>query len=468
MLLFQKQRLQSPSSPASSALSPMRQRWNRRAVWSLLWPCVIEQVLAVTMGTADTVMVSAVNEASVSGVSLVDTISNLLIIAFTSLCAGGSVVASQYLGRFDEKNASAAARQLIYVTTMVAVVISLPALLFDEPLLHLIYGNLDPDVMQAAKTYFFISGISYLSLAIYTAAAALFRCMGNSRVPMLIAALVNAINIGGNAFLIYVMGWGVAGAAVSTLVSRTLAAVILMFMLTKGRRRQITLRGLSHVHFERRMIHSILIVGVPSGIEGSLFQLGKLLVFRIATTFGTAAVAANAIASTVNNVAITPGNAFGIALVTLVGQCVGAKDYEGARYYTRRLMVIVYGMVITLSILNIIFMDPIVSLFSLSPDSHKLCASFLHVLCLMSMVFWPSSFTLPNALRAAGDAKFVMYVAAISMWTIRVGGAFLGCYTLGFGPIGIWYAWTGDWVLRTSCFTTRWLRGKWKTKNVLG
>jgi putative MATE family efflux protein len=445
----------------------MRDIWNGPALWRLLWPLIVEQILALTMGVADTIMVSFVGEAAVSGVSLVDAISQLLIIAFTSLCTGGSVVVSQYLGRRDSKNASASARQLLYVSLITALGISIPALVFNRSLLLLIYGRLDADVLDAAVIYFYISALSYLSLAVYNAGAALFRCMGNSRLPMLITALVNAINIGGNAFFIYVLRWGVAGAAISTFISRTLAAVILMALLIRGRHLIVNLAGITKVKFDKRILHSILRIGIPSGVEGSLFQVGKLLVSRIAASFGTSAVAANAITGTINSFSISPGNAFGIALVTIVGQCVGAKEFDNARFFNRRLLTMTYGLMVVLSIATMIFIDPVISLFHLSAESHAYTRSFLGVLCVMIMIAWPSAFTLPNSLRAAGDAKYVMYVAIISMWTIRVAGAYLCCYIFGFGPIGIWYAWTADWVLRSICFHIRWHGGKWKQMHVL-
>jgi putative MATE family efflux protein len=445
----------------------MRERWNSRALFRLLWPLIIEQLLAVTMGAADTMMVSTVGEFAVSGVNIIDNINNLLIIVFTALSTGGAVVTSQYIGRRDSKNSSVAAKQLVYIVTLASLFIMGISLCFRRPIIWLLYGNIEAQVMEAASLYFLITALSYPFLAIYNANAALFRSMGNSRTTMGIALLVNIINIGGNFFFIYGLRIGVAGAALSTLLSRIAAAAISLGLLVKNRSAPVSLAGILKIRLIRPMIHNILNVGIPSGLESSMFQIGRLLTQRIFTTFGTRAFAANAIASVINSFSFMPGMAYGMALLTIVGQCVGAGDYEAAKKQTARIMKITYITLFILSGLIYIFMEPLVSLFSLSPEAHDLAKSFLRIHCISMAVGWPLSFGLPNALRAAGDARYVMVVASVSMWTIRVSAAYLLAYPLGVGPLGVWIAMAGDFVCRGTCYLTRWLRGKWQTKQVI-
>jgi putative MATE family efflux protein len=443
------------------------EKWNNKALFRLLWPLVIEQVLALTMGAADTVMVSSVGEHAVSGVNIVDNINNLLIIAFIALATGGAVVASQYIGRRDSKNASLAARQLVYVASAVSVVIMLFTLALRRPIISLIYGRVESEVMEAAAVYFLITAFSYPMLAIYNACAALFRAVGNSRVPMRIALLVNIINIGGNAFFIFGLKIGVAGAALSTLISRTAAAAVLMGMLIFNRRLPITLAGLHKIELIRTMMRSILNVGIPSGLENSMFQIGRLLTQRIFTGFGTYAIAANAISSVVNSFSFMPGMAYGMALITIVGQCVGAGDYAGAKRYTAKVMKIAYVTVFIINVLIYIFMDPLIGLFSLSEEAHRLAKVFLQVHCVSMVIGWTFSFALPNALRAAGDARYVMVVASISMWTVRVSAAYFLTYVLKLGPLGVWIAMGLDFVSRGSFYLARWRSGKWQQKKVI-
>jgi putative MATE family efflux protein len=419
------------------------------------------------MGIADTIMVSSVGENAVSAVSVVDSINNLLIIAFAALATGGTVVVSQYIGRLDAKNANLAARQLMYVSAGTSLFLMFIILLTRNPILKLVYGNLTEDVMGAAAVYFLLTALSYPFLAVYNSAAALYRAMANSRVPMFIALLVNILNIGGNAVFIYKFDMGVVGAGLSTLLCRIAAALILTAMLMSGKKRTISLAGLSRLKFAPSMIRSILNVGIPSGLENSMFQFGRLLVTRIFTTFGTAAIAANAITTVINSVCFMPGMAYCMALLTVVGQCIGSGNYEGARRYTIKIVKICYVTLGALSMINFIFMEPIVSLFSLSPEAHEMAKSFLTVHCLTLALFWPLSFALPSALRAAGDARFCMVTAIVSMWFVRVSAAYFLAYSLGLGPLGVWIAMGGDFILRSAFYTLRWRGGKWKSKRVI-
>jgi putative MATE family efflux protein len=419
------------------------------------------------MGAADTVMVSSVGEHAVSGVNIVDNINNLLIIAFTALATGGAVVVSQYIGRRDSQNASLAARQLVYIVTGVSLVIMVFTFFLRRPIISLLYGKIETDVMEAASVYFMITALSYPMLAIYNACAALFRAVGNSKITMRIALLVNVMNIGGNAYFIYVLKIGVAGAALSTLISRTLAAGILMGMLIRNKRGPITLAGISRIRLIPSMVRNILNVGIPSGIESSMFQVGRLLTQRIFTTFGTMAMAANAIAGVVNSFSFMPGNAYGIALLTVVGQCVGAGDYEGAKKQTAKIMKLCYFTIFIMSVAAFIFMEPLVNLFSLSPEAHEMAKSFLRVHCISMVIGWSFSFALPNALRAAGDAKYVMMAATVSMWTVRVSFAYILTFAIGLGPIGVWLAMGLDFISRGTAYITRWVGGRWKNKKVI-
>jgi putative MATE family efflux protein len=428
---------------------------------------MIEQILAVTMGAADTMMVSSVGEFAVSAVNIIDNINNLLIIAFTALSTGGAVVVSQYIGRRDAKNSRNASRQLVYIVTLVSFGIMLTALALRRPIIRLIYGKIEINVMDAAARYFFITAFSYPFLALYNANAALFRAAGNSKVPMRIALLVNIMNIGGNACFIFVLRIGVAGAALSTLLSRIAAAVITTLMLIRSRSSPISLSGFFNFRLIRPMIRNILNVGIPSGLENSMFQIGRLLTQRIFTSFGTTAIAANAIASVINSFSFMPGMSYGMALLTIVGQCVGAGDYAAVKKETVKIMKLAYITLFVISTSIFVFLEPLVSLFSLSGEAHAMAKSFLRVHCISMAIGWPMSFALPNALRAAGDARIVMIAASVSMWTVRVSAAYFLTFVLGVGPLGVWLAMGADFISRGSAYYLRWTGGKWQEKRVI-
>jgi putative MATE family efflux protein len=445
----------------------MLEKWNNKSLFKLIWPLIIEQLLAVTMGAADTVMIASVGEHAVSGVNIVDNINNLLIIVFVALCTGGSVVVSQFIGRRDKDNASLAAKQLLYTVTLMSVLMMLVTLFFRRPIISVIYGSIDRDVMDSALIYFLLTGISYPFLAVYNANAAIFRSSGNSRTPMFIALFVNIVNIAGNAIFIFGFRIGVAGAGLSTLISRVLASIITLVLLYKGHAFPISLEGLWRVKFQRHMIRNILNVGVPSGLESSMFQFGRLATQRILPTFGTAAMAGNAIAGVINSFSFMPGMACGMALTTVVGQSVGAGDYHAAKKLTAKLMKLSYIIMITISGAILLCLDPLIQMFHLSGESAAFARQFLEIHCFSMMIGWPVSFALPNALRAAGDARYVMWVATISMWIVRVSLAYVLAYPLGIGPLGVWLAMGADFISRGSFYTVRWLRGKWMTKRVI-
>jgi len=460
------------TAPDTAAISrdPIRQEsvgWNNRRLFSLLWPLIVEQLLIVTMGLADTVMVSSVGEFAVSGVSLVDTIIFLFITAFNALATGGSVVASQYIGRGDGKNARCSGRQLVYVSVAISLIFMVFTLALRFPILRIIYGNIAEDVMHSAQIYFFITALSFPFLALYTVAAALFRSMGNSSIPMIIALLVNILNIGGNAVFIYGMGLGAGGAALATLIGRAAAALILFVLLLRNETDPINLKGIAKIRIEPVMIKRILNIGVPSGLENSMFQFGKILIARIFTAFGTAAIAANAIANVINSMGFMLGNAFGTGLLTIVGQCVGAGDYQGAKKYTKRILAATYLVYLIVNINVFFFRNQLMGFFSLSGEARKMAVDFLLVHCVSSTLFWGLSFVLPNALKAAGDARYVMIVAACTMWIVRVSAAFFMAFTLGMGPIAVFISMGMDFVFRGIFFSIRWIRGSWMEKRVI-
>ncbi len=423
----------------------------------LIFPLVIEQILAVFMGMADTIMVSSSGEAAVSGISIVDTISLLLIGLFGAMAAGGSIVAAQYIGRKEEENVARASGQLFLAIGGLSIALMFITLFFNQSILRLIYGNIDPEVMGNAKIYFYLSALSYPFLAYYNSSAALFRSVGNSRVSMNISLFANLFHIALNALLIYVLHMGVTGAGISTLVSRALSAVIILYLLK--RQNQIPVKF--SLKPDKIMLHRILYIGIPNGLENSIFQLGKLLLSSLTASFGTTAIAANAVASTVANLETLPATAIGIAMVTVVGQCVGARELGQARRYMGKMLKTAYIWVLAINIIIIPLLNPISSLFRLSGETSALAVKLMLYHSICCMLIHPMAFCLANGLRAANDVRFTMTVSVCSMWICRIVLAYVLSLYAGLGLMGIWIAMTIDWLVRAIFFVTRVLNGKW-------
>ncbi|MCR4904066.1 MAG: MATE family efflux transporter, partial [Butyrivibrio sp.] len=178
----------------------------------LLLPLIAEQLLNSLMGMADSMMVSTVGEEALSAVSLVDSINNLIVQAFNALATGGVIICANYVGQKNMKKANEAASQLVGVALVISTAITLLGIIFRGPLLHVIFGSIEDSVMQASYTYFFITILSYPAIALAGAGSAIYRAMGNTRLPMNIAIFANITNIILNALFIYVFGLGVAGA----------------------------------------------------------------------------------------------------------------------------------------------------------------------------------------------------------------------------------------------------------------
>ncbi|MEA5049154.1 MAG: MATE family efflux transporter [Eubacteriales bacterium] len=436
------------------------------ALRRLIIPLILEQFLAMTVGLAATIMITHVSEAAVSGVSLVDAINNLFINILAALCTGGAIVCAQYLGRRDSEHARLSARQLFYIALIFSVTIGAVFLAAPRFFVRIIFGAVDADVMKSATTYLTFSALSYPFLAVYNACAALFRSMGNSRVSLLASLVMNVVNVAINAILIYVFQFGVVGAGIATLVSRAVAAVITLFLI-RNQHNPVYLKGLHRVSFDGRLIRSILSVGIPTGFENGLFNFGRLVVQTLIVSLGTAALAANAIIGSISNMAIVPGLGMGLAIVTVFGQCVGAGDYEQAVSYLKKMMLYTVVSMASVNIPLFLFSRQIVGLFPLDPSVMEESAQVLRFLGISGVLFWPLSFAFPNALRAAGDARFTMVVSASSMWFVRFGLSYLFIKVLGMGFAGVWYGMMIDWIFRCFFFIFRYRSGKWKTKCVI-
>lgn len=443
-----------------------RPMFSKAALRQLIIPLILEQMLAMMVGLAATIMIARVGESAVSGVSLVDSLNNLIISILTALCTGGAVVCAQYLGRRDPGQARNAARQLFYIALVFATVLGAILLIAPSFFVRVIFGEIDPAVLNSATTYIFYSALSYPFLAVYSSCAALFRSMGNSRVSLLASLIMNVVNIAANAILIYIFGLGVTGAGIATLVSRIVAAVI-MLLLIQSKQNPIYLRTLYRIRFDGGVMRSILSVGIPTGFENGLFNFGKLLVQTLVASLGTSAIAANAILGSISNLSIVPGLGLSLAMITVFGQCVGAGDYEQAVNYLKKLMTYSFFAMAIVNIPLLLFSKSIIGLFPISQEAFAISVQMLPVLAVADIVFWPVSFVFPNALRAAGDARFTMIVSASTMWIVRFGLSYVFVRFLGLGVAGVWYCMVIDWFVRSIFFVLRYRSGKWRTKRVI-
>lgn len=435
--------------------------FSNRELANLIGPLVIEQLLAVFVGMADSIMVANVGEAAVSGVSLVDNIMILIINIFAALATGGAVVAGQYIGRKDEKSACKAATQLVWFVSLSAVAIMILVYLGKDIILNQVFGHITAEVKGHADIYLLIVTASIPFIALYNGGAAIFRAMGNSQVSMRVSLLMNAINVTGNAILVFGLRIGTAGVAIPTLISRMVAAIVITVLLC-NQTRILHIERTLKIRFDGRMIRKILAIGVPNGLENSMFQLGKILVLSLVSTFGTYAIAANAVSNAIALFQILPGMAISLAITTVISQCVGANDYEQVHYYLKKLLAIIYVAMVGTVALIFLALPLILKAYNLSDQTAAAATNIIHFHGISAMIIWPLSFALPAAYRAAGDAKACMYTSIVSMWIFRIGFSYLVGKYMGLGVFGVWVAMVIDWVVRAICFVIRYFNGKWK------
>ena len=433
---------------------------NRQLV-KMIIPLIAEQFLVIFVGLVDTAMVSYLSEAAVSGVSLVDMINQLIIQVLAALATGGAVIASQYIGHKEKDKACESADQLLVLIVLIALGIMALILIFRKPLLRLIFGKIEDDVMTQALIYMKISAISYPFLALYSAGTAIFRSVKKTNITLLMSLMMNVVNIIFNFIFMFGMSLGVAGAALGSLAGRGSAGIAVVLLLV-DQKKEIHLAKPKWPLLEAKMVKRILYIGIPNGLENGMFQLGKIIVVSVISVFGTVQIAANAVAGNVDAFGVIPGFSFGLAMITIVGQCVGAGDYAQAEYFTKKLTRLAWITMIIYNAVLLVLLPQILNLYVLSDETRQLASTLITMHFIAAMVLWVPSFALPNALRAGNDVKFTMAVSITSMWVFRVFSSVILGRWLGLGVIGVWIAMFLDWIFRAVMFMRRFKSKKWQ------
>lgn len=436
--------------------------FSKKDLRKLIIPLILEQTLAITVGMADTMMISSAGEAAVSGVSLVDMFNNLIISVLAALATGGAVVTSQCIGAGRREEACRSARQLVFTEAAITIGISVLILLFHRQILGLFFGQIEADVMQNAIIYLIISVFSFPLLAVYDSCAALYRSMGNAQITLKISLLMNVINVVGNAIGVYVLKLGVAGVAIPSLVSRGVAGVVLFTLLHNPDNLVFLTREKFKV--DATIVKRILFIGIPSGIENGIFQLGRVLVVSIIAAFGTSQIAANGVANSLDSMGCIVGQAMSLAMITVIGRCVGAGEEGQVRYYTKKLLGETYFYTAVINSIILLLLPWILQIYGLGEETTRLSYILVMIHDGMAIFLWPASFVLPNMLRACNDVKYTMVVSIFSMITFRIGFSYLFGVHMGWMAVGVWAAMVIDWVFRVLCFVGRYLAGTWRKK----
>ena len=437
--------------------------FRKKDLAGLILPLLLEQIIMGTIGMADMLMVASAGEAAVSGISLIDSINMLFQSMFSALATGGTIICTQYMGKGEPGQANFAAKHLLAFSAVFSIGIFVLCFLFRFQILNGLYGTAEEAVLREAMTYFYFSMTSYPFLMLLDCCSAAFRAMGNARLPFVVTFLMSMINIALNAVFIFGYGWGVFGAGLATMIARIVSSFALFGLLWKSRG-VISARSFVGTGWEFDMVKNILRLALPTGLEDSIFHIGKLLVQGVVTSFGTAAIAANAVALTVSEFTHMPGYAIGLSLLTVVGRCAGAREYAQAEHYIKWIGALSLAITCLAAILSAIFAGPIAELYHLSAGTEDTAVALMRWQALACALVWVLAFNIPDALRAASDVRFTMTVSLLSMWIFRVGFSYIFRAFLDIGVVCVWFAMFLDWTFRASVFTWRLKSGKWKAK----
>lgn len=442
------------------------QMFSDRDLKNLIIPLFLEQLLMALVGVADVFVIGFVGEAAVSGVSLVNSFNTIFINLFTALAAGGAVVISQYIGKQDSGHAGKSAAQLLAASVFFSVLISIVILLANAPLMRLMFGRVEEDVMEACVTYLRISAYSYPALAIYNSGAALYRSMGKTSTTMYISVIANMINVAGNCIGVFGLHAGVAGVAWPSLVSRTFsAAVITVFCFS----RKNPVRYLKSwiLRIDVGLQKKILRIAVPNGVESGIFQLVKVALSSVVALFGTYQIAANGVAQSIWSMASLVCIAMGPVFITVIGQCMGAGDASQAEKYFKKLTKITLKFAIIWNSLVFAATPILMNFYALEEETKRLTVFLVLIHNFFSAVVFPFADPLGKGLRATGDVKFTTAISLFTTIGIRLMFSMLFGIVLHMGVIGIACAMCLDWTIRGIIFWRRFRKGRWKQCKVI-
>ena len=446
--------------------TPENYLYSNRALLALFIPLLIEYALEFLVGFADSVMVASLGEAAISGVSLVDFLVQLLIFSFSALATGGAVVAGQYLGNNQIKEAQDSATQLVWFSTLLSTILMIAVLFLRRFLIGMLFGHIEADVWANADVYLYFMALSIPFLAIYNAGAAIFRTTNNAYTPMQILFVCDILNVIGNAICIYFLGWDVRGVAIPTVISRLLAAVLILHFVVDENYKLHIKKTLKH-KFDTDILSKVLKIGIPYGVENGLFQLGRVLVLSLVSTFGTMAIAANSVGYAIGIFSVLPGFAINLGLTAIISNCVGANDYEQARYYNRKCLIIVVISHIVINAIIFASLPYVLGVYNLSAKTAAMTTEMVIWHGIFAIIIWPLSFTLPATFRGAGDSKSVMYISLAVMFTCRIALSYVIADWMGIGVFGTWIAMFIDWYVRAAIYIYRYFSNKWTEYRVV-
>ena len=380
------------------------------------------------------------------------------------LGTGGSAIIARRQGEGRTDEARRNFTMLIAVALGIGLIFAVFGNLFLNPILRL----LGTSELQWAdcRIYTRIQLVFAPMLFLQTAFQTLFVTAGKPGLGLLTSVGGGITNVVLDGLFMGPMNMGVAGAAIATLGSRVISAVV-VFAFLHNPSQEIAVRDYLHIRPDGRRIMRILSLGIPNGIENAMFQFGKLAIQSTVSTLGTIAIAAQAMTNILENLNGIAGIGIGIGMMTVVGQCLGAGRKDEAIYYIKKLTAVAEIVIIASCALVFLATKPVTILGGMEPESAKMCLYMVGWITVVKPIVWTLAFIPAYGMRAAGDVRFSMILSCISMWAFRVTLCIYLCRVHGFGPIAVWIGMFTDWTIRGIVFTFRFMGRRWLAHKVV-
>ncbi|WP_213508616.1 MATE family efflux transporter [Paenibacillus faecis] len=431
-----------------------------RQIIALFIPILIDQAFIVGLNLVNTAMISSSGVAAVSAVNMVDSLNIFLINVFVAVATGGTVVVAQYKGSGNDSMVSRASAATVTAVAMIALTIGLLIMGFHTPVLNVLFGTASAEVLGNARVYMIGSSISYVGIAVVQAVCGALRGIGKTRASLALSLIMNLLYVLLNIVFITLLHMGVLGMTIAVNIARYVGAACALYYLFKL---DVTLhlRIRDLFHFPLSMLRKIMFIGVPFAAEQMFFNGGKLLTQVFIVSLGTYAIATNAISGSLAMVFQIPASAMSLAIVTVVGQCIGRGNIADARKFIKSFLWLGSISLALIGLILMPFFRPLVGLFDPPPEIVDDIFLVLLVNTLAQVPLWAISFILPSALRAAGDSKFTSITSMLTMWLFRVILGYILGITLNFGILGVWLAMNCEWGVRGAIFLWRFRGKKW-------
>ncbi len=452
--------------------------WLRRVLdkdtLRLVLPILVEQTFVMLMGTMNSIMASSIGKTTVSAIGLVDSLNNLVIMFFSALSVGATVVVAHYTARMEPGKANETVKQALYASLVLVLAAMGVILGFETPVLTLLFGAVEPEVMDNTRIYLRYAALSYPFVAITGIAGGVMRGASDSKTPMQISVIMNIVNVAFGYVLIYgieigggVIGrLGIAGAGLAILIARGVGAALALYTMVRGTR-GVQLTRPFYFKPDIPILKSVFGIGLPASMENLFFNAGKIITQTFIVAAGTADLAANYLTGPIATITNLPGNAMSMACATLVGQAMGVRDKARAK---RTMVDLTLLAMLSMAVICLplgLLAKPFLSIYNPAPDVYPLALIFVRLTCIFTPLFWPGSFLLPGGLRSAGDARFCMIISVTTLWVVRVGIGYILSVTLGQGALGVWLAMFIDWAARSVIYIFRVRSGRWGNKEVI-